>query len=265
VALSPHGRARVTAAPIPNLQGSGWIMERDPRLRVIAALAFALITVGLDHVLSTALALGLSLGLVLATGLSARHLAQRLLALEGFMLIVLLTLPFTTPGPPWFELGSLGASTAGRDLALMILFKANAVVLALTALVGTLEPAALGQALGRLGVPDKLTHLLLMTIRQIHLIHVEFIRLRQAMRARAFVPRTDRQTWRAYGWLMGMLLVRSLARAERLMDAMRCRGFRGRLYRLDTSHWKVGDTLAVLGLIPPLGGLAWLDQGFLGL
>jgi len=251
----------VTVAPLPHLDGSGWMVARDPRLRVGAALAFALITVGLDHPGSTAAALGLALGLALATGLKARDLVRRLLALEGFMLIVLLTLPFTTPGAPWFELGSLRASTAGRDLALMILLKANAVVLALMALVGTLEPVALGQALGRLGVPDKLTHLLLMTIRQIHLIHAEFVRLHQAMRARAFVPRTDRHTWRAYGWLMGMLLVRSLARAERLMDAMRCRGFRGRLYRLDTPHWQPGDTLAALGLMTLLGALAWLDHG----
>ncbi|QGU32309.1 cobalt ECF transporter T component CbiQ [Thermochromatium tepidum] len=250
----------MTATPIPDIKGSGWIVARDPRLRVIAVLAFALITVGLDHVISTSSALGLALGLALAAGLKARDLVRRLLALEGFMLIVLLTLPFTVPGQPWFDLGSLSASRAGRDLALMILFKANAVVLALITLVGTLDPVVLGQALGRLGVPDKLTHLLLMTARQIHLVHAEFVRLRQAMRARAFVPRTDWHTWRVYGWLMGMLLVRSLARAERVMDAMRCRGFHGRLYRLDTPRWRTGDTLGALGLALLLGALVWLDQ-----
>ena len=250
----------MTATPLPHLSGVGWLVARDPRLRLVAALLFALTVVSLDHLRSALLAFGLALGLVVAARLAARALIRRLLALTGFLLIMLLTLPFTTPGAPWFTLGALSASTVGRDLALLILCKATAVMLALTVLVGTLDPLAFAQALGRLGVPHTLTQLLLLTIRQIHLIHAELIRLRQAMRVRAFVPRTDRQTWRAYGWLIGMLLVRSFARAERLLEAMRCRGFRGRFYRLDTPRWGIADSLAALGWLLLLGGLVWLDR-----
>jgi cobalt/nickel transport system permease protein len=71
------------------------------------------------------------------------------------------------------------------------------------------------------------------------------------MRARAFVPRSDRHTWNSYGWLIGMLLVRSLARSRRVFGAMRCRGFQGRLYLLDSPRWTAGDSLfaASLGLV----------------
>ncbi|MBK1718267.1 cobalt ECF transporter T component CbiQ [Thiocystis violacea] len=250
----------MTQPPLPSPQARGWIGRRDPRLRLLAALLFALVTVSLERPAIAALALGLALALAFAAGLKPRDLARRLLALEGFMLILMLSLPFTTPGPPLFSLGPVTASGVGIILALMILLKANAVVLVLLALPGTLEPVVLGHALARIGVPEKLAHLLLMTVRQIHLLHQEFLRLRQAMRARAFVPRANPHTWRTYGWLMGMLLVRSLARGERLMGAMRCRCFHGRLYLLDTTRWNRGDTLASLGLIPLLLSLPLLDR-----
>ncbi|MFD2110815.1 cobalt ECF transporter T component CbiQ [Thiorhodococcus fuscus] len=240
--------------------GSGWISARDPRLRILAALLFALVTIGLQHLEIALLAFALALGLALTAGMRPAFLLRRLAALEGFMAILLLSLPFTVPGTPIATLGPLTASQEGLHQAGLILLKANAVVLALTALAGTLEPVVFGHALGRLGVPEKLVHLLLMTIRQIHLLHQEYLRLRQAMRARAFVPRSDRHTWSSYGWLMGMLLVRSLDRARRLMAAMRCRGFRGRLYLLDRPRWRVADTGSGIGFVILCASLPILDR-----
>ena len=43
----------------------------------------------------------------------------------------------------------------------------------------------------------------------------------EAMRARGFAPRCDMRTWRAYGNFTGMLLVRSMERAERVEDLVR--------------------------------------------
>jgi cobalt/nickel transport system permease protein len=60
------------------------------------------------------------------------------------------------------------------------------------------------------------------------------------------------------GYLVGMLLVRSLDRSERIVRAMKCRGFRGRFYLLDHFHFSAGDvrfaaawllTLAVLSVL----------------
>jgi len=238
--------------PLPGSGGaSGWLVRRDPRLRVIAAVAFALVTLSLRTFAPLVVALGLALLLALAGGQSWGHLGRRLLLMEGFLVLLLLTLPFTIQGEPILALGPLVASADGLERALMILLKANAVVLALLGLVGGLEPVVLGHALARLRVPQKLVHLFLQTVRQIHLLDQEYGRLRQAMRARAFVPRSDRHTWNSYGWLIGMLLVRSLARSRRVLGAMRCRGFQGRLYLLDSPRWTAGDSLfaASLGLV----------------
>jgi cobalt/nickel transport system permease protein len=250
----------VTLEPLAAPRGAGWIADRDPRLRILSALLFALVTVSLARPPVAFAALGLAAVMAAGSGWGVRDLLRRLAAMEILMVVLLLTLPFTVPGEGALRVGPLTASREGLLAALMIALKANAVVLALLALVGSLEPVVFGHALGRLGVPDKLVHLLLLTVRQIHLLHREFLRLRQAMRARAFVPRSDGHTWRSYGYLVGMLLVRSLERSRRVLAAMRCRGFHGRLYLLDSTHWRPADTVLAVGLALLLVCLPLLDH-----
>jgi len=105
----------------------------------------------------------------------------------------------------------------------------------------------LGHALLHLRVPDKLAHLFLFTIRYMDLVHHEYGRLRQAMRVRCFRPRANRHTYRSVGHLVGMLLVRSFDRSERVLAAMKCRGFRGRFYVL--RHFALGLRDAAFGLV----------------
>lgn len=240
-------------------RGGGWVTERDARLRVLTTLVFALVTVGLRTPAAALAAFTLGMILAAASGLGFHALLRRLAAVEGFMLVLLATLPFSLPGETLFALGPLEASREGLLAALMIALKANAILLTLLALIGSLEPVVFGHTLARLGVPERLAHLLLMTVRQILLLNQELGRLRRAMRARAFVPRSNAHTWRSYGYLVGMLLVRSLERSDRIRAAMRCRGFHGRLYLLDSSRWRSADSLFAVALIPVLTALLVLD------
>lgn len=216
----------------------------DPRVRLISAAVLAVTLVSLTSLTSAVVALLAAIGLALLGGVPARRL-QHLLPLELLMLLLLITLPFSVPGTTLLGIGSLSASVEGLHWAGLILLKANAVVLGLFGLVAVLGASQVVQALARLGVPAKLCQLLFLTLRQILLIGDEYRRMRLAMRARAFVPRSDRRSWRALGWLIGMLLVRSLARGQRLSEAMRCRGFDGRLHLLHRGRWQQSDSLVL--------------------
>jgi cobalt/nickel transport system permease protein len=216
----------------------------DPRVRLIGAAMLAVTLVSLTSLTSAVVALLAAIALALLGGVPVRRL-QHLLPLELLMLLLLITLPFSVPGKSLLEIGSLSASAEGLRLAGLILLKANAVVLSLFGLVAVLGASQVVHALARLGVPAKLCHLLLLTLRQILLVGDEYRRMRLAMRARAFVPRSDRHSWRALGWLIGMLLVRSLARGQRLGEAMRCRGFDGRLHLLHRGRWRRLDSLVL--------------------
>jgi cobalt/nickel transport system permease protein len=203
----------------------------DARVRILLTLSLALLVVWADK---PAVLMVVLVSAVLLAGLARLPLRQtliRLALLDLFMALVVLTLPFTVSGEPVFSIGGLTASSEGLWRAAAIALKANTVLLVSLALLGTLETVALGHGLHHLRVPGKLVQLLLFTVRYLDLLQREYHRLRWAMRARGFQARVDRHTWRSFGYLFGMLLVRALERSQRVLTAMRCRGFEGRFHR----------------------------------
>jgi len=170
-----------------------------------------------------------------------------------------LLLPFSVPGEAAFYLFGWPASWAGIAQAGAIALKANAIVLMLLALVGSMEPTALGHALVRLRVPELLVHLLLFTVRYIAVVDGEYRRQRRAMTMRAFRPGTNWHSLRSLGYLIGMLLVRALERSERILQAMKCRGFTGRLPLLSDMRFRRHDALFTALLVPMLVGLLALE------
>lgn len=233
----------------------------DPRLRILAALATVMALSQLTALPVAALACAVTL---IVAALSRGGLPwRRLLHLEGFVLMLLIVLPLTVPGVTLAQLGPLTISAEGLSQAALLGFKITAAVLAMTVLLAGLDPVRLGGALRALRVPGRLVALFVATARYVDLLGLEAARLHAAMRARGFRPRTDRHMLRSYGNLMGMLLVRALARAERVDEAMRARGFAGHLPLQDAPPLSPPDiaraTLiagGALGLL--IGDRAWL-------
>ncbi|GAA0588472.1 cobalt ECF transporter T component CbiQ [Caenispirillum bisanense] len=232
----------------------------DPRMRLVAAAVFAFSTVALHEFRSLGVALAAAALLAAWARLPAAETARRVLAVDGFIVLTLIMLPFTTPGETLVTLWGFDASRQGLEHALRIALKANAVILALLALVGTLPETTLGHALARLRVPEKLVQLFLMTVRYIEVLHQEYGRLRTAMKARGFRPRTDRHTLTSLGYLIGMLLVRSLERSERVMAAMKCRGYTGRFPLLDDLRSRPADWLFLAALTAACLALLTADR-----
>lgn len=241
--------------------GDSVVHRLDPRVRVVVAFAFSLLvaTSGRFGVLGAGLAVSL-VGVAVAR-LPVGPTLRRLLAVNLFMLFLWVVLPLTVFGTALFYLGPLAYSREGVVLAGQITLKANAIVLALTVLVGTMEMTTLGHALHHLRVSEKLIHLLLFTVRYIDVIHHEYQRLRNAMKVRCFRPRVNRHTYRTYGNLVGMLLVNSFDRAERILAAMKCRGFRGRFYVLRHFALARRDLVFAAGSLVGLLLLGWGQWG----
>ncbi len=246
--------------PVFNVDGRitahGPVQRRDPRLRVILAALFALVTVSLQSLDRLAIMLGVALVLALAARLPLGPTAKRMAATEALMAVVLLTLPFSVEGSEIFRIGPIAASWEGLMRAAEIILKANAVVLGVFALVGTLEVVTLGHALAGLGVPRKLVHLLLLTVRYVGVLRDQYVQLQDAMRVRAFRARASRHGLGSLGWLLGMLIVRSADRAKRVQDAMKCRGFRGEFHVLHEMRIGPADWLSAIVFIIVL---AWIS------
>jgi cobalt/nickel transport system permease protein len=106
-----------------------------------------------------------------------------------------------------------------------------------------------------LRLPGLLVQLLGLTYRYLFLLAEEMQRLRVALRVRGYRNRADLHSYRTVGQVAGTLLVRSHERAERVGQAMRCRGFDGTYRTLADFRTRGADVLA-FGLI--VGGAAGL-------
>ena len=219
----------------------GWPDRLDPRVRLVVALVYAVVVVALHSLPVLALALAVSLCGLLGARLPVGPILRRVAAMDGFILFMLALLPFTVPGRPLFAIGGVQASIEGGMQAVEIGLTANAVVMALLVLVGTMEPVRMGHAMHALRVPEKLVLMLLFTIRYVEVLRDEYLRLRTAMKMRGFQAGTNWHSYRSLGYLVGMLLVRAMERSERIFEAMKCRGFSGRFLLLEDFALRGGD------------------------
>jgi cobalt/nickel transport system permease protein len=209
-------------------QARPWLDQLDARTRIVSALAIIAAVLAIRSPAVLLVGLPILIAFALACGLRLREIAGRMAHAEGFMLVLLIMLPLTVPGPAWATLGPLEFSQPGLDRAILILLRANLSALTVLVLLAGLEPSRFGHALAGLGVPQKLAHLLLFSARWAALVKQEALRLHDALRARAFRASTSAHTFRTLGHFMGQLLLRAMERAERVDEAMRCRGFVGR-------------------------------------
>lgn len=231
----------------------------DPRVRVIASFAFATTIALSSH--PAALATGAAVSLVLA-GLSRTDVAgtvRKLASVNAFMLLLILTLPLFIRGEAAFSLGGLEWSREGFIRAGLITLRANIILLSIFALLGSIAPSTLGYSLGRMGFPAKLTHTFLFMVRYIEVIHHEYHRLRNAMLLRGFHAGFNVHTFRSFGSLAGMLIVRSLDRAERILNAMKCRCFDSRFHVLTPMYIKSRDIIFAAAMSVAIFVSVWFE------
>lgn len=227
----------------------------DPRMRLVVAGLLS----GTIALVNTTVAAGASLivsvGFCPLLGVSFAQLLPRLAAVNCFVLFIWAVLPWSVPGPPLATIGPLQFTSDGVQLALLVSLKSNAIMILFLAWICPIPLPQLTAALRELKVPAKLCHLLGLTFRFIFVLDEERRRLLRAARNRGFQPGTNRHTYTTYAHIVGMVLVHSWERAERVQQAMLCRGFRGVFPRLEsgsltrTDYWFGAAGLAALAFL----------------
>jgi cobalt/nickel transport system permease protein len=143
-------------------------------------------------------------------------------------------------------------------LAALIVLKAVAVLTLVLVAWATAPWEVTLKALHALRVPGLLVQLLALTYRYLFLLGEEVVRLRTALRVRGYRNRANLHSYRTVGHVAGTLLVRSHERAERVGQAMRCRGFDGRFRALVDFRTRARDVLAFALIVGTAAGLlAW--------
>ena len=240
----------------PFSDGNSLIHNLDPRLKVVFTTFYSFVVALSSRFPTMFVALAFSLLLIAMARLNIREVAKRLAVVNGLILFFWVVLPFTFKGQPLFHIGPLAFTREGVVLSAQITLKSNAILLSFIAMVASMSIATLGHALNRLHIPDKIVHLFLLTYRYIFVIDQEYQRLSRSAKIRSFRPGTNAHTYKTYAYLIGMLFVRASARAQRVHQAMLCRGFKGRFYCLhefsmSLQDWALSAIMAmvILGLV----------------
>ena len=228
-------------ARIPDSPVARW----DGRWK-LAALGLLVVGVSLlSNHWPTATAFVMAIVLAVAARLPASVLVGRLLLLMLGLIPVWLVLPFTADD------GVLTATTL--SLRLLAIGTVGLVLLRSAPLPVTLAAAH------RLFVPGVLIQVSQLAYRYAFLFFDEARRLRIALKVRGFRARTSAHTYRTTGHSVGTLLVRGGDRAERVADAMRCRGFDGRFHCLHRFETTTADVFAFLLIVSLTAALVCWD------
>lgn len=199
--------------------------------------------------------LALALLLLISSRIPITHALKKLRPALWFLLALLIVLPLMYPGER-IPVGSLGLSTAGIIVALVIVSRALAIILLAFLAFNTTRFDSTMKALHGLKFPAPLVQIALFAYRFLFVSSEQYRRMRVAMRARGFRPRANLNTLRIMGNNVGMLLVQSVERVQRIHGAMKSRGHSGTFRILEEFHTEPRDVLCFLGLLLP--GIALL-------
>jgi cobalt/nickel transport system permease protein len=126
-------------------------------------------------------------------------------------------------------------------------WKANVILIGITILLGNLDTFQFVKALQSLKLPNKLIYLLFFTIRYLEILKQTFEKIQRAMQIRGFKLQANLHTYQSIGNALGMLLIKSLSKAQRIEQAMRCRGFQGQFQKSNLEGFNIKDYLYVTG------------------
>ncbi|MDY6844080.1 MAG: cobalt ECF transporter T component CbiQ [Thermodesulfobacteriota bacterium] len=239
--------------------GDSFIHHLDPRIKLVIAILFSTVVAVANKLVLLFAAICFPIVLISVARLSIKKVQKSLLLVNGFILFLWLLMPFTYAGETLFSLGSLHASKEGVMYCVLITLKSNTIILTCMILLATSKISALVHALRHLYIPDKLVQLFFFCYRYIHVIHIEYSRLRNAMKIRCFKPQTNIHTYKTYAYLIGLLLIKSYDRSERVYKAMLCRGFKGKFWVLDHFSLKRSDVVAGIIMVLYIIGLVFLQ------
>ncbi len=121
------------------------------------------------------------------------------------------------------------------SFALLIFLRANLILSANLLLFAPHGTMGIYYGFCGLKFPDRFTVFLFFVIKYTEILGAEYKKMRDSLRIRCFNPGTNLFTYKTFGYLVGMLFVKSMEKAKSLHHAMQLRGFKGKLYPFNTN------------------------------
>lgn len=233
----------------------GVLQRVDPRIKLVSFAGVIIVAVLLQSVLQFLILLLLLTALAAASRLPLRAFFRRQAAFVGFSTVIVLPLPFITPGyalltiplGPWL----FWVTFEGVYRAVFFAVRVWVCVAALSLLTLSTRFVELLHGMQRLHFPRLFIELTAITYRFIFVFTDEAYRMGLAREARTV--RKERvvrpRTWRTLSSMIGTLFVRAYERGEKVYQAMLARGYAGDFRLVNRLHCGAKDWSFGVGLM----------------
>lgn len=230
----------------------------DPRAKLVAMTAWVAVLAMLRTLPAAATATAAAVCLLAAARLPLRFCVRRVALVGLFVVPIVVLLPILGSGPVVMQVGPFAVHAGGLDFAGLIALRATAIILSVLVMLHTAPLADTLWAAQSLGVPRPLVQLALLTLRYLPLLSEQYAATTTAAACRGFAPHASVHGYRTLAHLAGATFARGYRRADRVWQAMACRGFAGRLYPLRAWALRGRDVVAaVLWIVAAAALLGW--------
>jgi cobalt/nickel transport system permease protein len=226
--------------------GQTMIHRLHPLAKLLVCLAF-IVTVASFHKYDIVAMLPMLLYPVVLINLAelpAKYLLKRLLLIAPFIICIGIL-------NPWFDRSTLyfGPFTVSGGWISFgsILLRIALTVLAALILIASSGLNGIGAALIKLKLPKVFVIQLLFIYRYLDLLIEETLRMLRAFSLRSL--QSSGLPVRVWGSFVGQLLLRTVDRAQRIYQAMVCRGFTGTIHMMRPDRITVTDWIYSIGWI----------------
>ncbi len=254
---------------IPSLGGGeenqqqSLIGKLDPRFKIFTLILFSFLVVFSIHFQVLIVYLLLAVVLFFLSKAKLLTLLRRVLPVFFFVLILAVIMPLTAPirsddlvivfePIEWFRLNLTVLLVVAK-----IGLKAFTVLLLMPIMLETSPYPVTIAAIKRLGLPESIAQMLILSYRYIFVFRDEASRMFRSMKLRGFKLKTNIRTFYVLGNFLGILFVRSYERTQRIYEAMVAKGYKGtfptlatfKTKRLDIVFTAVGLTVIIAGIV----------------
>jgi len=219
------------------------VHDFDPRAKIVCIVILILSVMLINDLIVLCVAFISSIILVLLSKLPIGFILKRVKWVFFFVIALLIIIPITTSGDVLYSLGFITITKQGIHLASMISLKALSAALLLFPIVSTMTFITFIRAIEHLRIPNKIVQMISFIYRYIFVISDELYKTRLSVKSRNVNEKSYFLKHQVLGNIIGMIMIRSYERGERIRDAMISRGYNGTIQSIHTFKLKKIDIL----------------------
>ncbi|MFW5804511.1 MAG: cobalt ECF transporter T component CbiQ [bacterium] len=201
----------------------------DPRAKIVCLLILIFSIVMITDIKVLFIGFISSITLVLICKIPVGFIIKRLKWVLFFVFALLVIIPITSSGNVIFTLSFITVTKQGLILASTISLKALSATLLVFPMISTMPFITFIRALEQLKIPSKLVQMISFIYRYIFVISDELHKTRLSVQSRNVKKKSYFFKNKILGSIIGMIIIRSYERGERIRDAMLSRGYNGKI------------------------------------